>query len=98
MVDDCPASRAEAVQFAKQLLAGQAVSSAKVAQSQSQEAAACDSGGNATGALQGSCVLGEKRVRNDKMKSELSISWEFPSYKAGLTAIHADGVAVETPD
>ena len=31
---------------------------------------------------------GEKRVSNGKIKSELSVTWEFPSYREGLSAIH----------
>ena len=30
----------------------------------------------------------EKRVRNSKVKSELGLTWEFPSYVEGLSAIH----------
>ena len=31
---------------------------------------------------------GEKRVLNGKIKTELSLTWEFPTYREGLFAIH----------
>ena len=33
--------------------------------------------------------LAEKRVSNHKIKTELGLTWDFPSYVEGLSAIHA---------
>ncbi|KAA6423018.1 MAG: hypothetical protein FRX49_07006 [Trebouxia sp. A1-2] len=35
------------------------------------------------------CKPAEKRVSNHKIKAELGLTWDFPSYAEGLSAIHA---------
>ena len=90
VVDDHPASRAEAMHFARQLLAGESATTADRPKMQPSQGAPADVA-SLDPAVGG--VLGEKRVRNHKIKSELSISWEFPSYREGLAAIHAGTVS-----
>lgn len=111
VVDDVPASRAEALAFASSLLlqhTGQNVqhSVAYDAQNSVQPETGASNRNRAqlnshaskfssmaTGSInmQGASgdKRGEKRVSNQKLKAELGVSLDFPSYREGLAAIHA---------
>ena len=106
VVDDIPASRADAISFARQLLSRQSDTAEQPDANVSTQAHTADSAkftpgtsaqiplksspsagcGNAPGRPK---ALGEKRVSNSKIKSELNFCLDFPSYQDGLTAIHA---------
>lgn len=106
VVDDNPASRAEAISFARQLLSRQSDNAKQPDANVSTQAQTADSAkstqrakaqsplesgpsagrGNVPGQPN---ALGEKRVSNTKIKSELNLCLDFPSYRDGLTAIHA---------
>jgi nucleoside-diphosphate-sugar epimerase len=75
--DDAPAPRAVALAFAAALLAGQKnVSVESEAEAKAEARVVND--------------RGEKRVSNERAKTELGVFFAFPTYKEGLTAI-ADG-------
>ena len=75
--DDAPAPRAVALAFAAALLAGQKnVTVESEAEAEAEARVVND--------------RGEKRVSNERAKTELGVFFAFPTYKEGLTAI-ADG-------
>ena len=43
----------------------------------------------AEGASRSTSQSGEKRVRNERIKSELGVALRYPTYREGLAAIHA---------
>jgi hypothetical protein len=77
--DDAPAPRAVALAFAAALLAGQKTLNVTVESEAEAEAEARVVNDR-----------GEKRVSNERAKTELGVFFAFPTYKEGLTAI-ADG-------
>ena len=77
--DDAPAPRAVALAFAAALLAGQENPNVSVESEAEAEAEARVVNDR-----------GEKRVSNERAKTELGVLFAFPTYKEGLTAI-ADG-------
>lgn len=110
VVDDNPASRAEVMAFAAQLLGPPLdvfASDKHNADSRQQTFAdpdSADASAKATGSNDDLAAVhtntdelakhrsiskrAEKRVSNSKIKSELGLTWEFPSYVEGLSAIH----------
>lgn len=128
VVDDNPASRAEVMAFARQLLGltsgpdshsshdakdafrkgpdgddtpqictvGDSGSSAAVKEGVVPASAATQKGVEpASVADDSNCrsvsKQAEKRVSNEKVKMELQVAWDFPSYVEGLSAIHSGG-------
>ncbi|DBA91593.1 TPA: hypothetical protein ACH3X1_003202 [Trebouxia sp. C0004] len=101
VTDDNPANRAEVMAFAARLL--KSSSDAAVGTKRSADWQECMSEGICcrSAALQEvgpKCKKGspsslrkpaEKRVSNHKIKAELGLTWDFPSYVEGLSAIHA---------
>ena len=77
--DDAPAPRAVALAFAAALLAGQETPNVSVESEAEAEAEARVVNDR-----------GEKRVSNERAKTELGVFFAFPTYAEGLTAI-ADG-------
>lgn len=75
--DDAPAPRAVALAFAAALLAG-------------QKNVTVESEAEAVAEARVVNDRGEKRVSNERAKTELGVLFAFPTYKEGLTAI-ADG-------
>ncbi|BDA43131.1 hypothetical protein COCOBI_04-1420 [Coccomyxa sp. Obi] len=96
VVDDDPASRAEVMAYAKQLLQGKRArarspltepltkSEPSSADERKAEFATSRAGEGAKRPQ-----LEEKRVRNDLIKEELGVKLEFPTYKEGLAAIQS---------
>ena len=74
--DDAPAPRAVALAFAAALLSDVDVRN--------------ESGRSVKGKNKINNDRGEKRVRNDRAKTELGVAFAFPTYKEGLAAV-ADG-------
>lgn len=110
VVDDLPASRAEAVAFAKQLLLQTQQNPQLDIDCQAETALKSDisrdtsrrsmsgsslanrpmAAGIDTAELQiNTSIRGEKRVSNQKVKAELGVCLDFPSFIEGLTALHA---------
>ena len=101
VADDNPASRAKVMAFAASLL--QSSSDAAMRNKHSADGQECrtDDICSQSAALQefdATCKNNrptpvrkpaEKRVSNHKIKTELGLTWDFPSYAEGLTAIHA---------
>lgn len=75
VVDDEPAPRAEAAAYARRLLN---------IETDGEDAAA---GTDAVDGKNAESTRGEKRVRNDKIKSELGVHLLYPTYREGLAAI-----------
>ncbi len=103
VADDNPASRAEVMAFAASLLRSSSSSDAAMSNKHSADRQECvtDDICSQFAALQeldAMCKKGspsplrkpaEKRVSNHKIKTELGLTWDFPSYVEGLSAIHA---------
>ncbi len=101
VADDNPASRAEVMAFAASLL----ISSSDAAMSNQHRAdgqeCMTDDICRQSAALQEVDAMfekdrprsvhkpAEKRVSNHKIKTELGLTWDFPSFVEGLSAIHA---------
>ena len=103
VTDDNPASRAEVMAFAASLLRSSSSSDAAMGNKHSadRQGRMTDDICSQSAALQGDNAMcekarprsvhkpAEKRVSNHKIKTELGLTWDFPSYVEGLTAIHA---------
>ena len=100
VVDEDPAGRAEVMAYAATLLGKQPAldsSSSNSNSSSSNLDSKSEKHDNTVDKLQKGSVptnsisgqKGEKRVSNGKVKSEFCLTWEFPSYREGLLAIHA---------
>ncbi len=103
VADDNPASRAEVMAFAASLLRSSSSSDAAMSNKHSADRQACmiDDICIQSAALQEVDAMfkkdrprsvrkpAEKRVSNHKIKTELGLTWDFPSYVEGLSAIHA---------
>lgn len=113
IVDENPASRAEALDYAKQLLSRQTKQGARGntgIQPQVADSIRSDGEQSSTITLRASYAadmcngtpqdglskLGEKRVSNSKIKSELGFCFRYPSYQEGLTAIYTCSVLPST--
>lgn len=101
VTDDNPASRAEVMAFAASLLASSSDTARNNKHNADRQECMTDGIHSQSAALQAvdaMCEKGspsllrkpaEKRVSNHKIKAELGLKWDFPSYVEGLSAIHA---------
>lgn len=94
VVDDDPANRSTVMRFARELLGGEedALGIRATLQHAAQQEAAQQEGGDdkTSGAVMTTSKLPEKRVSNAKIKADLGVELWYPTYREGLTAIHAD--------
>lgn len=101
VTDDNPASRTEVVAFAASLLKLSSDAAMSNKHSADRQECTTDDTRSQSGVLQevdATCdkarprsvrKTAEKRVSNHKIKTELGLTWDFPSYVEGLSAIHA---------
>lgn len=89
VVDDDPSGRAAVVAFAAKLLQTQQRSPLQGEPSQQQSLTGLERGSSGISQIVSGGSRPEKRVCNAKIKSELSMAFDFPSYREGLAAIHA---------
>lgn len=100
VADDDPSPRGEVMAYAQQVLvetgaalplpdapAGDEAASASAAEAQQQEQQSSPSSSKPGGRSRGSAVMEEKRVRNVKIKEQLGITLQYPTYREGITAI-----------
>ncbi len=67
--------------------AGDEAASASTAEGQQQDQQSPQSSSKPGGRSRGSAMMEEKRVRNVKIKQQLGITLQYPTYREGITAI-----------
>lgn len=101
VADDEPAPRGEVTEFARSLLfprghdpmanssSTEEASSgtAESSESPGSGAGSSDGGEESAGSRRGAAPLEEKRVRNAKIKQDLGVALQFPSYREGVGAL-----------
>jgi nucleoside-diphosphate-sugar epimerase len=95
VADDAPASRGEVFEYARKLLRGGAAGTACRGRLESLERLAAGGAGPAASSTRRDAERASKRVANGRLRDELGVDLQFPSYREGLASIAASYAAVD---